>query len=301
MRGLSIATIALLLAASNCGGEAPATSSSSAAASSTSPASAASDAHASAAPPPSGASAASSAAAQTGTRPLYYDRYLSGADFEGRTLRELQLMRNWIYARAGNPFRKPWLDEFFRKQDWYKPASTWDPSKVTRLDEENARLIVNYESVLTTEELEKRKDEVLARKKAGTATKEDEIELALLSQRLGTWFGEGEAPASLLSDPSRLDKLLTIEELNELSRRDLRMLRNMIYARRGWAFDSAAVKEFFKAAKWYKPAADYHEGMLNEIDHKNIAIVSSVEDSLGGPDHENPHYRKGGWDWMNGA
>ena len=40
-------------------------------------------------------------------RQLYYERALTDEDLAGRTLRELSLMRNWIYARAGNPFRAP--------------------------------------------------------------------------------------------------------------------------------------------------------------------------------------------------
>jgi len=55
------------------------------------------------------------------------------------------------------------------------------------------------------------------------------------------------------------------------------------------------VKSYFESAPWYKPRADYHDGMLSEIDGKNIAIVRSVEDSLGGPLHENPDYGKDGW------
>ena len=44
---------------------------------------------------------------------VFYLLYL-----DGRSLREHTLMSNWIYARAGNPFRKPWLDTFFRAQAW---------------------------------------------------------------------------------------------------------------------------------------------------------------------------------------
>src|SRR5690242_1112822 len=35
-------------------------------------------------------------------RPLYYERALTAADLDGRTLRELSLMRNTIFARVGN-------------------------------------------------------------------------------------------------------------------------------------------------------------------------------------------------------
>ena len=206
-------------------------------------------------------------------------------------------MRNTIYARAGNSFRRPWLDTYFRAQSWYAPKDAIDESKISALDKENARKIGDYDASLTREQLEKMRDTVVARKAAGTPTPDDPIELSLLSQRLGTYVG-GEGVAgepSPLEDPSRLDALLKVEELATLSRRDLRILRNTIYARRGRPFDSKVVKGYFEGAPWYKPRADYHDGMLSEIDGKNIAIVRSVENSLGGPLHENPDYGKDGW------
>lgn len=234
------------------------------------------------------------------SRPLYYEGAIKKEDLEDRTLRELILMRNWIYARAGNTFRKPWLDEFFRAQAWYQPSEKMDEKKISARDKENARAIVDFEAALGQPDLEKRRDEVLARKKAGTATTEDDIELSLLSQRLGTWLGDtgGAVAATPLSDPSKLDQLLSMDDLNTLSRRDLRMLRNTIYARRGRPFDSEVVKSYFKAAAWYKPNAGYSDSLLTEIDRKNIAIVRSVELSVGGPDHENPDFPKEGWVWQ---
>jgi hypothetical protein len=223
---------------------------------------------------------------------MYYDRAITDADLKGRTLREFSLLRNTIYARAGNKFRKPWLHQYFSAQSWYQPRDVMDESKITALDRENARKIVEADAALTKKELERRRDALLARAKLGP---EDEIERALLSQRLGVWLSGDVASASPLEDPSRLDKILTVEELSTLSRRDLRMLRNMIYARRGRAFDSAVVREYFKDAAWYRPNESFHEGMLSGVDHKNIRIISSIEDSLGGPQHENPDYGKDGW------
>jgi hypothetical protein len=258
-------------------------------------------------PSPSAAAAASapsavpapsaSATAATPARPLYYEREITEEDLRGRTLRELSLLRNTIYARAGNTFRRPWLDTYFRAQSWYAPKDKLDESKITKLDKDNARKIADHDAAITREELEKAKAEVLARKDAGKATPEDAIELSLLSQRLGTYVGgEGvAAEPSPLEDPSRLDKLLKVEELSTLSRRDLRILRNTIYARRGRTFDSKVVRGYFEGAAWYKPRADYHDGLLSEVDSKNIAIVRSVEDSLGGALHENPDYGKDSW------
>ena len=100
--------------------------------------------------PPSTATATPAPAAMV----WYFDRALTDADLQGRSLRELSLLRNTIFARAGNPFRKDWLNAWFRAQPWYTPAKTWDPAKITPIDWENAKTIAAYESSLKRAELE---------------------------------------------------------------------------------------------------------------------------------------------------
>ena len=226
-------------------------------------------------------------------RPLYYDRPITEEDLRGRSLRELSLLRNTIYARQGNEFRRPWLAEHFKAQTWYKPSHKPDQVETPKLDRENAEKIGEYDAKLTKADLEKMLAEVQTR--AATPRAEDKIELSLLSQRLGRFVGGEAATSNPLEDISRLDKLLSVGDLATLSKRDLRILRNSIYARRGRAFESKVVRGYFETASWYKPRADYNDGMLSEIDTKNIAIVRSVEQSLGGPEHENPNYGKDGW------
>lgn len=236
--------------------------------------------------------------APSNSRPLYYEVPISDEDLKDRTLREFSLLRNTIYARAGNKFRRPWLHEYFSAQPWYKPLETMDESKISPLDRANARKIADADAALDQDELKRRRDALLTRKKEGKAVPEDAVELSLLSQRLGMWLGDSDTAKegpSPLEDPKRLDQLLKVEELSTLSRRDLRILRNMIYARHGMLFQSAVVRDYFKAATWYKPNTGYHHGMLNSIDNKNIKLIRSVEDSLGGPLHENPDYGKDGW------
>jgi hypothetical protein len=244
---------------------------------------------------PASSPAASSAAAAPSApaRPLYYERAVEDGDLDKRTLRELSLMRNTIFARAGNHFRRPWLHAHFEAQDWYAAKEKMDESKITKLDHENAKKIATHDSAIPKADLEQRRDEVLARKKAGKSLPEDAVELSLLSQRLGTWLGD--STPTPLEDQTQLDRLLKIEELSTLSRRDLRILRNTIYARHGRSFDSKVVRSYFASASWYEPKPDFDDGMLTGIDHKNIKIIRSVEDSLGGPEHENPNYGKDGW------
>ncbi len=256
---------------------------------------AAAPAPAAATAPDAGATAAGSTPAPTGERPLYYDRALTPADLEGRTLRELSLMRNTIFARAGQPFAKPWLDAHFRAQPWYAPRDEQDLSKVTEIDRANVEAIVKAEQAFT-------RDELLARRQAiwanGSASSKEMIELRLISAALGEWSGGDEVPKAErnpLEDPTVLDGQLTLAQIEEMSRRDLRLLRNTIYARRGRPFQSAVLQGYFSDKEWYSANKSFSEAMLTEVDKRNIQLVQSMEDRLGGPMREWEHQREEGW------
>lgn len=233
-------------------------------------------------------------------RPLYYDHALTPAELDGRTLRELTLMRNTIYARAGHQFRKAWLRDYFTAQPWYKPLAKDDESKITATDKANAKAIADVEGNQKKEVLQQRQKDIVARQAAGKASPEDEIELHLISSRLGEWVAEdkGFAPAderSPLEDPRLLDKLLTVKQLSNLSRRDLRILRNTFYARHGRPFKSEILQEYFGNMDWYKIDEGYTDKQLTKIDRANIRMVKSVEDSLGGPLTEHDNKQEDGW------
>lgn len=232
----------------------------------------------------------------TGARPLYYDREITRADLEGRTLRELSLLRNTIFARAGNPFRKQWLHDYFSAQPWYRPAARMDESKLSDLDRKNAAFIADYEAKLPRAELIRRREHLAAKNPAALGA-EDKIELMLLARQLGE-ASEIVAASDPLTEPKLLDKLITLEQLSDYSRRDLKLLRNTIYARRGRPFKSGSLKDYFGRMAWYKADAGYTDARLNEIDRKNIKIILSLEDELGGPLSESESRRE---DWFGSA
>ena len=231
---------------------------------------------------------------QASERLLYYTREINQQDLEGRTLRELSLMRNTIYARAGNKFRKKWLNDYFSAQPWYQPQEQVDESKITPLDRKNAETIAAYDAGLTHDQLFAMQNELIM--DAGAQTPERKLELRLLSARLGKWKGaDGDADRSPLEDPSLLDKQLTVDQLKDFSRRDLRMLRNLIYARRGRPFNSDLLHSYFQAVDWYKPDPKYTDARLTALDKRNINLVLSVENSLGGPLTDFEHKKDDGW------
>lgn len=238
-------------------------------------------------------------------RPFYYDREITKKDLEDRTLYELTLMRNTIFARAGNPFRKKWLNDYFSAQNWYKPLAKTDESKITALDRKNAETITKFESSLDKERLATEQNRMLSAIQEDPnppATLQQKIDLHLLASRLGNWdriksgkIKLGEEQMTALEDPELLDKLLTVEELMDFSRRDLRLLRNMVYARRGRPFHSELLKDYFSATEWYHSDTKYSDAKLTDIDKRNINIILSVESSLGGPLTDYLHKIVDGW------
>jgi hypothetical protein len=227
-------------------------------------------------------------AAAAADRPLYFERALTPVDLDGRTPRELALMRNTIYARAGHGFRKKWLHDYFTAQPWYKPLAKDDNSKITALDRANAKLIAQAEEGQRRPDLEKRRDDILARQRARKATPEDEVELTILNTRLGQWAAaeaDAKPPADVspLEDPKQLDHLITVDQLSNLSRRDLRILRNTVYARHGRQFKSQLLQAYFDTMEWYARDPAFTEKSLTKIDTTNIRLIKSVEETLGGP------------------
>ncbi|MDP2305540.1 MAG: YARHG domain-containing protein [Pseudomonadota bacterium] len=250
-----------------------------------------------AAPAPVPASPTASAASAVGSdgRPLYYDRVLTQADVQGRTLRDFALMRNTIFARAGHPFVKPWLDSYFRAQPWYAPQAKADLTRLSAADGANVAFLADAESRVP-------RDELVARRAAigtqGTVTPEDTVELSLISASLGEWSGSADVPVAErnpLEDPTVLANQLTVSQLDGLSRRDLRLLRNTIYARYGRPFKSDVLQGYFADKAWYQALPSYTDGVLTDVDKRNIQLVQSMEDRLGGPMKEWEHQQEEGW------
>ncbi|EPX63694.1 hypothetical protein D187_006103 [Cystobacter fuscus DSM 2262] len=108
---------------------------------------------------------------------------------------------------------------------------------------------------------------------------EERIELGLISRALGS-FASDDASRGYME--RSLDEVLSLKDLRELSLRDLRLLRNTIYARRGRPFKSPLLQEHFARMPWYKPDPTYTDARLTKNDQRNAKLIQSVEKELGG-------------------
>jgi hypothetical protein len=258
-----------------------------------------------------------------------------------KTLREMAIMRNTIFARYGwDGYRKEWLRNYFHGQPWFKPNPKFGYKLLNDADKKNVHFIATKENSFTTDELRNMTDSVYARRgkvwhdtprwklRSGKVvarcsapdesegaeivegeegyshdcafeglawykpnkgyseallSADDRIELGLLSRAQGSFALDGQK----LDDASAsLDRILTVAELRQLSLRDLRYLRNTIYARRGRAFKSKVLQEHFQDMSWYRVDDQYTDAKLTANDNRNIKMIRSVEDELGGPLHD---------------
>ena len=73
------------------------------------------------------------------------------------------------------------------------------------------------------------------------------------------------------------NRLLTENDLRGLSKQELRILRNEIFARHGYIFQTQEMKTYFQNQSWYSPRYNNVNSMLTDIEQKNIAFIKRHE------------------------
>lgn len=76
------------------------------------------------------------------------------------------------------------------------------------------------------------------------------------------------------------NKILTESDLLNKNPKELRLLRNEIFARYGYIFKSKDLQEYFKQKEWYKPTYKNVESLLTETDKTNIQLILKIENQL---------------------
>lgn len=75
-----------------------------------------------------------------------------------------------------------------------------------------------------------------------------------------------------------LDKPITPEMLDGVGLHELRLLRNEIYARRGWSFQSVWLASWFAGYEWYTPLEK--QPVLTKLQTNNAAVIATREREL---------------------
>ncbi len=89
--------------------------------------------------------------------------------------------------------------------------------------------------------------------------------------------------------------LLLVSLVDGMSLYDLRILRNMVYARHGYTFKSNLLGDYFEGYEWYEPDDGYTRKRLRRVDWRNVRLIKSVEKAHGGPITDWAHMKEEGW------
>ena len=77
--------------------------------------------------------------------------------------------------------------------------------------------------------------------------------------------------------PQGSKKLLTEDDVNNLGKEDLEVMRNEIFARHGYCFKKKALREMFEDKDWYIPNTVDVKNVLTEMEKKNITLIKRFE------------------------
>ena len=75
-------------------------------------------------------------------------------------------------------------------------------------------------------------------------------------------------------------RYLDDDDLSSLSKDELKLARNEIFARYGYIFKSKELKDYFSGKDWYEPSikpSKWKDSMLNKYEKKNVKLIKKYE------------------------
>ena len=85
---------------------------------------------------------------------LTEEQVITPQELEGKTLAQIYMMRNEIFAQRGRPFKTYELNNYFRSQDWYQigvnedGTVTYSDDRLTEIDRKNIEALLEKEKEL---------------------------------------------------------------------------------------------------------------------------------------------------------
>jgi hypothetical protein len=178
---------------------------------------------------------------------------LAAAALDGKSVVELRLMRNSIYAQYGVPFKTRWLREYFESRAWYR-AQAKPESVVAPVDLDNARAILKREEASAP----------------SVASRADVTFIALMDEAELKRLPDYRAP---------LGRPLDEQAMKKLSLTELKLMRNSIFAQHGKGdFVTPWLLAYFKTRPWFAPVAK--PTPLDGVDTANVKLLKALEDQM---------------------
>jgi hypothetical protein len=185
--------------------------------------------------------------------PIGAQRTLSTSDLSGLSKWQLDVLRNEIYAAHGRTFERSDLQNYFDRQTWYTRDSGFSEARLSSLEKRNAEFIAKYQ---------KGRGQV-----SGGSTRSSGSRRSSGSQWVTTGF--------VL--PFSSDRNVTSSDLSGLSKWELDVARNEIYARHGRGFNRSDLREYFNGQAWYSEDSGYSDGRLSRLEARNAEYIRQYQ------------------------
>ncbi len=197
-------------------------------------------------------------------------------DVKDLSEKELTLAAHEIYARHGYIFDDDHLQLYFSSKNWYTPehpsGSFAADTVLSEIEQENYTCL-----------------QACAQKKAGVRFSSGNKYAKYYDD-----YVEYQCPGSDLS-------AISPYELKYMSAEELTLARNELYARRGYSFNNAELREYFMNCSWYYPtviATKLELISLSKVELENVKMIQAFELNLklaegkGKPDTKMSYYAK---------
>jgi len=181
-------------------------------------------------------------------------RKLTREELERMGLQQLYLARNEIFARFGYDFSSPFLRQYFEAQSWYQRVPGFKSPNLSKLESDNADLILAVE-----------------KSKGGPF---------IAGNRLLPDDGGVAAAPDIFAYSS--ERSLSRALLQNLTPQELSIARNEIYARHGYPFTSAKLRDYFGRKPDYRRNESAGEPDFNAVEQHNLWLIRKIERINGG-------------------
>ena len=176
--------------------------------------------------------------------------YLCYWDIDGMTEEKLTIAEQEIYARHGMAFADSELQAYFMAQEWYAPGSgDFTPNAY---EQANLELLRVYRAV-------------------------EDGSLYRSGNPYVKAFSRNREYAIDFTDY----RLLSGNDLEDMTEEQLCVARNEILARRGWIFDDGDLREYFYSKTWYAPSVpggEFDYSSLSQTEQDNISLIKIYEE-----------------------
>jgi len=70
---------------------------------------------------------------------------------------------------------------------------------------------------------------------------------------------------------------IEIKDVQDLPLEELRLLRGIVFGKRGRIFKDKDIADYLKTRSWYKPNKNFQNSMLGDVERKNIDVIREAE------------------------